>query len=440
MGKLFEGVEVVRLAQGGDGLGYLPDGRVVFVEGAVPGDVVTVELFTDKERWARGGIKELQERSEARREPGCKAFVKGCGGCQFWHVDADRELEWKVEAARGSLSRLSGQDLPESEVVAAPSVHDYRTRVTFHQREQDGEVVCGFFKSGTRQVVSVERCPVADPAIDEARQELVGVLGSLGAADITVETAGEGGAVVLIELKQKGRIGKPKLEELSRLVEQGLALRGVEIMSGDGEDYYIMGDTTVGVEEVLAYPPVSPMRVESGRFRQANKAINRQMVDYVREVVAESWDQPRILELFSGSGNFSFPLAQVAEALIGFESSEGAVETARQIAEISEEVEHVRFRVSDLSEPPEVSNALSEAFEVLVLDPPRVGADEVARRLAAMERGGQVIYVSCDIGCLGRDIKTLAAGGWSLERLRFFDLFPRTSHLEAVAVLEKGLG
>ncbi len=439
MSKNIEGIDIIRLAQGGEGLGYLPDGRVVFVEGAVPGDTVTVALETDKKRWARGAVEALEQASEHRGESGCEAFSRGCGGCQFWEVSPEKELEWKVEAARGAISRISGLKLEEeTPVVKAPSVRDYRTRVTFHQREQDGEMVCGFFRSGTRQVVELERCPVASPAIDEARQELMGVLGGLGAADITVETAGEGGAVVHIELKRKGRIGKPKLEDLSRLVEQGLALRGVEIMSGDGEDYYIIGDTTVGAEEVLAYPPLSPMRVESGRFRQSNKEVNRKMVDHVRQIVEQSWERPRLLELFSGSGNFSFALAEVVESLVGYESSEGAVATARQIAEISEGLEHLRFVEADLSEPPEVAQALNQPFEVLLLDPPRVGADEVASRLASMDRGGQVIYVSCDMGCLGRDIKTLASAGWSLEGLCFFDLFPRTSHLEAVAVLEKG--
>lgn len=428
-------ITIEKLAHGGDGLAHLPDGRVLFVRGAVPGDVVDVEIVRQKKSWARGHVVGRSKDSDARVPVECEAFERGCGGCQFWGVDYRRELEWKVQAAREAMQRISGLDLPAPSVEEAPSVNEYRSRVTYHQRRTDDSLLRGFYQQGSRRVVTVDSCPVARSAIDEAIAELGGALDLIGKADITVETAGAEGAVVLAELGPGERIKRDDLEELARRIEQGTAVRGMELLDEEGE-YYIIGDTTVCASEVLARPPLKGLRVESGRFRQANTAVNRQLVDYVTGLVSTGWEKPRIVELFCGAGNFSFPLASVAEQLVGFEVSSGAVQTARQLSELAEDVENTRFEVADLTDEDVVSETLREPFEVLVLDPPREGAKEVARQLVESQRKGQIIYIACDAACVARDLKILHQGGWSVDSIKCFDMFPRTAHLETVVVAE----
>jgi len=431
-----EKIEIEKLAHGGDGLGHLADGRVVFVERTVPGDVVDVDIVKQKQSWARGRPVEFHERSKARVDIECNAFERGCGGCQFWGVSYGSELQWKVNAARESMERISGLDIPEPTICKAPKVRDYRSRVTYHQRRVNGDMVRGFFAQGSGRVVGVEQCPVARPVIDEALAELDGALQMVGEADITVETAGATSAVVLVELVHGERIEKEHLEELARRIEQGMTVTGLEILDED-DDYYVIGDTTVDVDQVLADAPIASMRVESGRFRQANAEVNRMMVDTVCQVIDDAWKRPRILELFCGSGNFTFPLARNADGVTAFEGSEGAVETARRIADLAgESMEHVRFDTAELTDFDVVHQVLEEPFEVVVLDPPRQGAPVVAEQLAELDRGGQIIYVSCDAACLARDAKTLAEGGWEMDRMWCFDMFPKTAHLETVAVFE----
>lgn len=434
--EIVEAVEVEKLAHGGDGLGFLPDGRVVFVQRAVPGDVVDIELIEDKDSWARARVTELREKSEARVDSECDAYERGCGGCQFWNIGYERELEWKVDAAHESMERIAGVELPDPEVVQAPSVRDYRNRVTYHQRRRGGGLVRGFYAQGTRRVVEVDQCPVARPVIDEAIAELGGVVGLLGDADITVETADEATAVLLVELKGRSSVEDDHLEEIARRVDQGVAVRGVEIMA-DEDEHYVIGDTTVEAEEVLARPPVEGMRVESGRFRQANAAVNRRMVDRVVDIVDASWDQPRVLELFCGAGNFSFPVAKIAQRVVGYEASEGAVATGRRMAELAGMDEEIEFDVADLSVVDVVDQVLETPFEVLILDPPREGASVAVKRFVQRRRAGQVVYVACAPAVLARDTETLVEAGWEIERLMAFDMFPRTSHLEMVAVFDR---
>ncbi len=433
---IFEEITIEKLAHGGDGLGHLADGRVIFVEGAIPGDVVDVEVVKDKKSWARGKIKAIRKPSQERVAPGCDGFERGCGGCQFWEMNFDRELEWKAQAAFEAMERIGGLELVEPVLVEAPSMRDYRSCVTLHQRRQKGRLTRGFFAAASRRVVPIEGCPIARPEIDEAMAELEGALDLVGKADIGMETTGDGGVVVHIELLPKERIRKKHLEELARRVEQGGVVRGIEVMDEKG-DHYVIGDSTVEVHEVLARPPVAAMRVESGRFRQVNRAVNDQLVDHVVKVVAQNWERPRIVELYCGAGNFSFPLIELADRFRGYEKSRGAVETARQMAALSHTEEDVAFEVVDLSDKEGVALVLEQPFEVLLVDPPRKGAPLVVERLVEEERQGQLIYVSCDPACLARDAKVLARGGWTMETLHFFDMFPRTAHLEAVAVFER---
>lgn len=433
--RIVEQIEIEKLAQGGDGFARLPDGRVLFVEGAYPKDVVDVEIAKEKETWARGGIAELRRESPGRVSVECEAFERGCGGCQFWDVDYESELAWKVDAAVENIERIGGVDLPEASVVEAPSMRDYRSRMTFHQRQIDGEMICGLFEEGTHRVVEIEGCPVARPEIDEAMAELRDVLASIGELEVTFETAGRGEAVALIELSHGERIEHADLEELARRIEQGTVVRGVEIVDKNDE-YFVIGNTTVAAEEVLARPPAAGLHVESGRFRQVNAEVNRRLASHVTDLVEQTGEAPRILELFCGAGNLSFSLAESIGELTGVDDSEGAIETARRIAELAELDEKMGFRTGDLTSEDVVTDLLEAPFDVLLLDPPRKGAATVAECLRRMRVGGRIVYVSCDPACLARDAEMLEEGGWEIEELVFYDMFPRTSHIEAVMVLD----
>lgn len=429
-------VSIDKLANGGDGIGHLPDGRVVFVRGGVPGDVVEIEIEKEKKSWARGRVISIDESSPARQPVECDAFQKGCGGCRFWGVQYERELQWKVEACAEAIERIGGVQLPDFEVNRAPSIRDYRSRVTLHQRRDGRDLRLGFFAAESRRVVDVERCPVARPAIDEAIAELGGPLSMLGNAEISIETAGDGKAVVLVRLGRGQRVRRDHLEELSRRIEQGIVVTGVEILD-DQDKYFIIGDTTVDAAEVIADPPVPSMRIKPGRFRQANRAVNRLLVDHVRERICDLESRPKVVELFCGSGNFSFSLAPYVEGLMGFEVSEDAIEVARQMSGLAEWSDRLSFEVADLTEERVLDRIATIDFDLLLLDPPRQGADQVARRLADVQGIDQIIYVSCDPACLARDLQKFDEARWNIDSLAFFDLFPRTPHLEAVVGLKR---
>jgi 23S rRNA (uracil1939-C5)-methyltransferase len=430
------GIAIEDVAHGGDGVGHLEDGCVVFVPRTLPGEVVDVKILERSDRYARGSVVSWRERSDDRIDPDCPYYER-CGGCQFWHVPYRRELELKVEATHALIERNAGRDLPDPGVHAAPSDRRYRSRVRFHRRRDDddggGGWPIGFFARGSRRLVEVDDCLVAEETVNDARRQVEPGLEDVGPVELRIETADEDTAVVSIEPEERAPDEPPdSLVAFAELLGDEAAIRGVRFVEADRE--WVGGDASVDGDRALAEAPVETIRLPAGLFRQANPAVNRRLVECVRDA-AEEVQAERILELFCGVGNFSFPLGEVADALMGIERSDVAVEMAETMAEFTRR-EELAFLEADLSEGLDHVELVEEfPCDTVVVDPPRGGAAEVCRDLVDRDVE-QIIYVSCDPGALGRDLEILTDGSWRTVWLEMFDMFPRTAHIETVAHLE----
>ena len=425
-------VTIDNLANGGDGAGRLPDGRIVFVPRTVPGEKVEIELTRSKKAYAFGRLLRILEPSPARVEPDCPHFAR-CGGCQFWHMTYEAELQAKSQAAAEAIARVGGVDLPEPELMEAPSVVDYRARATFHRRKSSDKAgVLGFFAPGTNRVVDIAGCPIADPLLNDARDLVAPAVRDLDAAEVFVETAGGGEVVVTVSTKAKGDAFERCAARLADLVDRQALVRGAELL-GPEDRHLSFGEPVIDATEAL----VAGLRhfvVPAGRFRQANPAMNRRLVARVRERLA-SLGGTRLLELFAGMGNFTLALAPDFERIWAVEADPDAVQTGRALVE-ADRLNHIYFQRYDLSGGVEAIWPGPDV-DVILLDPPRGGAADACADLATREGLKGIVYVSCDAACLGRDLKTLSAGGWVVRSLDFVDLFPRTTHVETVAVLTR---
>lgn len=433
-------VQIERIANGGDGVGYLADGRVVFVPTTLPGEVVDIELTTLKKRFARGSLVELIEASDKRIDAECPYFG-ACGGCQFWHTDYANELALKTQAATETIARISRLKLPEARIVSAPTDRRYRSRVVFHQKrgfkdKKTGQAHpnrIGFYRAGSNDLLEITDCLITDNSLNEARRALEPAMRDVGDCDIILETAGAGRVVVtLVPERYFGTKLPRSLKEFLSTLQDNPLIRGMRVVGPD-EDL-VIGDIDVDAGEMLASPPVEGARLISGDFRQSYREMNQVLVREVRAEIERS-QAASVLELYSGSGNFSFSMPAQVSRLLGVESSPAAVESASSLAELAE-LEHLSFQVGDLNHG--VGKSVGperEEFELVLLDPPRAGAAKVCAELAEMSGPKTIVYVSCDPACLGRDLKTLCAGRWSLDSLTMLDMFPRTSHIETIAVL-----
>ena len=429
-------VDIESMAHGGTGVGTLETGRSVFVPRTIPGERVEIEITEEHTNYARGRPIEWIETSEDRIEPDCPYFEQ-CGGCQFWHMPRERELELKVETAVDNLEHIGNLELPEPEVVEAPDDRRYRSRIEMHRRRTPEidrtEWSTGFFEAESHDLVPIDDCLVATEPLNEARADLETALEDVGDADILFETADDSSVVVTIIPDQWTGDPPPSLREFAADLETVESVRGVRVIGDDRE--WVIGDDSVDGSRVIADSPVETIRFPAGLFRQANPAINRQLTDHVREAV-EQQGGDHVLELFCGAGNLSFALRDTVDQLVGFEQTSAAVEMASTLASFVQ-LEGFRFVEADLSDGYRdwlVGDDLG--FDTVVLDPPRSGASFVCEELVDAD-ASTIVYVSCEPPALARDLETLAEGGWTVRELTFFDMFPRTYHLEALTILTR---
>ncbi len=402
------------LAAGGDGVGRDDTGRVTFVSRAAPGDRVRVALVETKKRFARGVVDAILEPADCRVKPPCPYFeAASCGGCQWLHVSAEAQAKAKRDIVASALRRFVDQGLAIEELVSPGPALGWRRRARWHWvRRKRGQVVLGFFAWRSQRVVDVETCPQLEPALQDALAVLRGDLtpGLSGRGTVSA-VAGQGGDVH-IDIE-----GPCRPDAAEALVGRG-PIAGVSL-----------GKRRFGAESVALD---AGARAAAGDFAQASAGGNRALLDAVDDLSAPR-SGLRILELYAGSGNITRILRRGAREVVACELE---LPQHRTTGERSEGDAPVVWSVGDAAEKVEELEAYDEAFDLVVLDPPRTGAAAVMPGIAAL-RPDRALYVSCDPATLARDLDILCSAGYRAVRARPIDLMPQTAHVEVVVAVER---
>jgi tRNA/tmRNA/rRNA uracil-C5-methylase (TrmA/RlmC/RlmD family) len=377
-------VEVERVAHGGVCVAHAPDGRVVFVRHALPGESVRVDITEERRSYLRADAVEVLTPSPARVTPPCPWAGPGrCGGCDWQHVTLDEQRRLKAAVVREQLHRLAQLDR-EVTVEAVPGDADglhWRTRMRFAVGD-DGRA--GLRRHRSHRVVPIDDCLIAVPG---ARvPDLVGRTWPAD-AEVTVDVSSAGERAVAI--------GTPD----EQLTEHAV-----------GRSWLV---------------PV-------GGFWQVHPAAADTLAEVVVEFAAPT-PTDRCLDLYSGVGLFAGALAPRLHSVIAVESDARAAAAAVRNLADDGNVMVVRDRVDRwLGRDP-----ADAVVDVVVLDPPRKGAGRVVVDRIAARSPRTVVYVACDPAALARDLATFAGHGYRLADLRAFDLFPMTAHVECVARLTR---
>jgi len=413
---------VTGLASGGEGVARLPDGRVVFVEDAVPGDRVELSDLVVKKKLARARIARLVEASPDRVEPRCAHFGR-CGGCSWQHIRYARQLEAKRDIVCSALERIGRLALPaEIELIASPEAYAYRARARLVE-SADG---LGYRRRGAREVETVVACPVLLPALQSTLDELGPTLGWAPATEPGAEPA-EG---TPRPPRRRGRDVEWTLTSGSSGASGPVAVH----RSRRGGPR-VPGPRSVEIE-VLG----EKLRVSGDSFLQANALLWDALAGAVRELASAPLAgvaPERFLELYAGVGFLSIPLARRGLSGAVIESDRAAVADLRRNLALAGLADRVEVIASPVERRGDLERRLADA-QVLLVDPPRVGLASPVRRAIAEHGPDRVVVVSCDPATLARDLRELVAGGYRLRALQILDLFPQTPHVESVALLERG--
>ncbi|MBX3233272.1 MAG: class I SAM-dependent RNA methyltransferase [Labilithrix sp.] len=411
-------LEIVELTPGGEGVGHVAIGgerRAVFVPGVARGEHVRVEI-DPRSRPARGVLLQVLAPSSERAAPAC-AFVDRCGGCDWMHLTIDAQRAEHASIVEKLLGVAVGSH-------PAPRTIGYRTRARVHvEATKRGAIVAGMYARKSHEPAAVATCIVLDPALDRARLALAELLaGARGRGEASLALGAERRPV--IELRWRGELAAATFGRLERAVANG-EIAGASVYAGEVKVPAKIGDPT----PIVTGADGAPLRLAPGGFAQANDEANAELARRVAELAG---DAAPAVELYAGAGNLTVMLAPGRE-LVAVESNEDACAAARDNLAARGLSAKVKVVAGDAA-----AFVLPKATRLLVLDPPREGARDVCAAIAAGKtKLSRIVYVSCDPPTLARDVKLLVAAGWSLVTAETFEMFPHTSHVETVALLER---
>jgi 23S rRNA (uracil1939-C5)-methyltransferase len=410
-------IEISAMTFGPYGVGHL-DGKAVMVAHAAPGDVVEVEMRENRRDYAIGELRKVLDAGPERRAPPCP-YLPRCGGCDWQHLAYPAQLSWKASLVATTLNRALDLELDPSNLIeAAPEEFGYRARVRFKCGPHG---VLGFRAFGSSELVEVDSCLVAEPGIAMP----VHLARTLARKLDEIEVVRAGERDVLVGYLKKAP-GAEEIQRSRRVVEANPNVAGVILRSGDARE--VIGDANVRIEVERGLW----IEADADLFSQVNRAQNIKLVAEVMAMAAPL-ESTALLDLFCGAGNFSLPVAKRGARVTGVDAEQAAIAAAaRNAARLG--FGDAQFIAMQAEGTSEFLRRARYHPDTVILDPPRTGAAALMEQIARM-RPRSVIYVSCDVTTLARDLRIIASGGYQIGRVRAFDFFPNTHHIEIAACL-----
>jgi len=452
-------LEIASLDMEARGVGHLPNedgspGKVIFVEGALPGELVRFTSYRRKPKWEAAELTELLRSSALRTSPKCHYFGI-CGGCAMQHLHPSAQVAIKQRVLEDNLFHI-GRVRPHHVLrpIHGPDWgYRYRARLSVRFVEKKGGVLIGFHERRSSFIADMRTCEILPPKVSAMLQPMRGLIGSLSIRDRLPQ----------IELAVGEREAEFKFEYQDEQVIV-LVLRIMAPLSNEDEHLLKAFADQWGIEWWLQtkgpdtampwYPQKHPLQYRLPEFgvimpfkptdfTQVNHQINSVLVSRALRLL-QVQPTDRVADLFCGLGNFTLPLATQAREVLGIEGSSALTERAVSNAKLNGLDQKTFFSSRNLFEFTLDDLRALGKFDRMLIDPPREGAMEVCKAIAeAKEQApdvqpARIVYVSCNPATLARDAGMLVnVGGYQLSQAGVVNMFPHTAHVESIAVFDR---
>ena len=471
-------LEITDMGVDGKGIGHY-DGMTFFVKDALIGDMIRARATKLKKNYGYARVEEVLTPSTFRVEPKCPHHRR-CGGCQIQALSYEKQLEFKQEKVRGNLIRIGGFSAEEIDakmlpIVGMESPFRYRNKAQFPVGyDKEGNLVTGFYAARTHSIIPVEDCLLG---VEENAPILEAIKSWMLANGVSAYNEETGKGLLRHVLIRFGFTTKeimvcliinghklPAQEELiSRLSEMegmtsisiNINTKNTNVILGDvteciwGQAYitdYIhlreTNDSVVGTEEEFELGDVAvAYRISPQSFYQVNPVQTEKLYSTALDYAGLTGEE-YVWDLYCGIGTISLFLAQKAKKVYGVEIVPQAIEDAKNNAKLNG-IENAEFFVGKAEEVlPEFYENLKEGDamltpDVIVVDPPRKGCDTACLDTMLKMQPKRIVYVSCDSATLARDLRILCDGGYEVKKVRAFDQFAHTGHVETVCLLSR---
>ena len=436
----------------GQGIARRPDGKVVFIDGALAGELVSAQVVRSKNQWEAATLTAVHRASSQRVPPRCPHFglhQGACGGCKMQHLDAAAQVAVKQRALEDGLWHLAKvrPDLILRPIEGAAWHYRARARLSVRYVQKKGEALVGFHERKSRYVADMRQCPVLPAPVSALLAPLRELIGQMDAREtcpqIELACGDEVTALVLRHLQPLSPRDEQALREFA-------ARHGVQWwLQAHGPDSARLLDA--GGPELAYALPEWGLRLffRPTDFTQVNPPINRVLVSRALRLL-DAQPHERVIDWFCGLGNFTLPIATRAARVLGIEGSAALIARARANHERNQAAAPaaVEFAVRDLFEMGAEQLERDGSAERWLIDPPREGAFALVKALAALRQrpaaelaGWQpprrIVYVSCDPATLARDAGLLVhQAGYRCAAAGVVNMFPHTAHVESIAVFD----
>lgn len=432
-----KGLSIVRLSDDGRGVGS-DNGKTIFVENALPGEKVDVQIFFNKSNYSEGLATIISEASPSRHQPSCEYFSE-CGGCHLQHIDSKEQQRIKLKSVLNKLQHLSNI-IPNSVLpVLSGSEFYYRQRARLSVVFDKKGVLFGFRKRNSKEIITIKQCQVMLREFNQCIEPLYNWLVKHRPPVAHVEFSGKKDAIGVV-IRHTQKIDLSIRKKLADVLEKHAAScwfqekKASELTDINGFSvspeliYSLQIERENGVKEVsFLYHPQD--------FIQANAIVNNKMVNQAIAFLQLKKDH-RVADFFCGVGNFSVPLSLMCRSVIGVEGADDMAAKAIRNAELND-CNNVSFESANLFDEtivkPLFKRIRAQKIDAIVLDPPRAGAKVVCQNIKKIQPN-KIVYISCEPNTFARDTEILIESGYLLEKITTLDMFPQTYHNEVISL------
>jgi 23S rRNA (uracil1939-C5)-methyltransferase len=441
-----EWLKVESLDLEGQGVAHNAEGKVVFIEGALPGEEVQVQVHRRKNNWEQASMTALRRESSQRVKPQCLHFGV-CGGCKMQHFHVGAQIATKQRALEDGLWHL-GKVKPERVLrpIEGPSWgYRYRARLSVRFVAKKGKVLVGFHERKSSYVADMDSCEVLPPHVSALLPKLADLISGMDQRDRLpqIELA-IGSQVTAMVLRHLEPLSKPDLARLRTFaaehpVQWWLQPKGPDTVHLLDEGGPALDYTLPEFGITMPFKPTD--------FTQVNHQINAVLVSRALRLLQAQPDE-RVIDWFCGLGNFTLPIATQAREVLGIEGSEALVARSRENAAFNGLSAKTSFIARNLFEITPAELASYGAAQKWLVDPPREGAFALAKAMADLHADPslapgyvppqRIVYVSCNPATLARDAGLLVhQAGYRCVAAGAVNMFPHTAHVESIAVFER---
>ena len=437
------------LSSEGSGVGRF-EGQAIFVPGTAPGDRLTARIVKDCKRYAYGIVEHLDEPSPAHRQEDCPV-CRPCGGCCFRHLTYEAELNAKQSFVEDAFARIGGLELPALPILGSPEEDRYRNKVQYPvQRGADGRTVAGFYAGRTHRVVPCGDCLLQPEVLNRIADAVCGWMdrNHVDPYDETRHTGlvrhiflrrGYHSGQIMLCLVVNGR-SLPHAEDFCREMREQFPDISSILLNVNTRRTNVI----TGLESIPLYGPPYiedtmsgvPVRLGPLSFYQVNTPSAERLYAEAR-ALAQLQPDDLLLDLYCGMGTIGLSMAQDCDRLVGVEIIQEAVDSAARNAAEMGLSDKARFICADAGQAAAQLAAEGLKPDVILLDPPRKGCDQPTLDAVLTMAPRRVVMISCNPATAARDVRYLTDRGYTPQMVRPADFFPRTRHVECVALLTR---